>query len=108
MTQTFMDSLRIEVAAGFRERAFGLIFRSEPLPGQGLLFKRCSAVHTCFMRYAIDVVFLDDNYRILRVGHALQPWRWARCPGARHVLELRSGESARLHMSAGDTLRLFG
>lgn len=101
-----MPALKAQVAERFSERAFGLIFRPPPGSGEALVFERCAAVHTCFMRYAIDVVFVDAQQRVLRISTGLAPWRMAWCRGAQGVLELRSGEAARLGLAPGQRLQL--
>ena len=60
--------------------------------GDGLLLRPTGSVHTCFMRFPIDVVFLDAELRVLRVVDELRPWRAAGRRGARAVLELAPGE----------------
>jgi uncharacterized membrane protein (UPF0127 family) len=74
-------------------------------PGEGLLIRPASSIHTCFMRAPIDVVFLDRGGRVLRVAPALGPWRLAWCRGAAAVLELPAGACARAGLTAGDALR---
>ena len=78
---------RIEVADTFRSRLRGLMLRPPPAPGDGLLLTRTSSVHTCFMRFSLDVTFLDARGRVLREVR-LKPWRAASCRGARYVLEV--------------------
>ncbi len=75
-------------------RLRGQLFRPEPIV---LLIAPCSAVHTCFMRFPIDVVFLDAELDVLRVVRDVPPWRFVRCRGAKAVLELpsASGGSSR-------------
>jgi len=101
-----MPALKAQVAERFSERAFGLIFRPPPGSGEALVFERCAAVHTCFMRYAIDVVFVDAQQQVLRISAGLAPWRMVWCRGAQGVLELRSGEAARLGLAPGQRLQL--
>ena len=86
--------LKVRVARRFHERALGLIVGPQPTSGNGLLFERCAGVHTCFMRYPIDVVFLDRDFRVLKVAHSVKPWRFVWCCGARQVLELRQGDAS--------------
>ena len=62
-------------------------------------------MHTHFMRFPIDVVFLDSGWRIVSVVAALRPWRLAAVKSAVSVLELAGGESERLGLSEGDVLR---
>ena len=89
---------RVEVAGTFRSRLRGLMLRPAPPPGDALLLTRTSSVHTCFMRFAVDVTFLDAGGRVLREVR-LRPWRVAWCRGARYVLERPLAESGRGRMS---------
>ena len=96
---------RARVASSFLSRFRGLMLTASLAPGTGLLFPRTSSVHTHFMRYAIDVVFLDADDRVVRIAAALRPWRFAAARGANAVLELGAGECERLGVAAGDELR---
>jgi uncharacterized membrane protein (UPF0127 family) len=82
-------------------RMRGLIGRPAPGPARGLLLRPASSIHTCFMRYPIDVVFLDAAFHALSVHHALPPWRVRSDRGACAVLELRAGEATRLGIEPG-------
>lgn len=76
-------------------RLLGLAFlRGGALPpGHALLIPHCRSVHTFGMRFAIDVAFLDERGRPLRVERALPPRRFASCRRAFAVLETRAGEA---------------
>lgn len=86
--------LRVLACESAFERLRGLLGRPEPEPGVALLLDPCWAVHTVGMRYAIDVVFCDARWRVLRVVPALPPGRCAFARGAARVLEL-SAHTAR-------------
>jgi uncharacterized protein len=92
------------VADSFATRLRGLLGRRSLPAGEGMLIRRESSVHTFFMRFAIDVVFLDAEGRVLRVDENVGPWRLKACRGARSVLELAAGEAQGL--SAGDRIEL--
>ena len=93
----------VEGAQSFWGRLRGLMLRSYLPPGHGLLLRPCNAIHTFFMRFPIDAIYLDATGRVLRIDRALAPWRIARpCPGARAVLELPAGGAAMVR--AGDRL----
>jgi uncharacterized protein len=95
---------RARVATSFAMRFRGLMGVSELPPEGGLLLPRTRSVHTHFMRFPIDVVFLDSERRIVAITPALGPWRMASARGARSVLELAAGECARLGLAPGDAL----
>ena len=95
---------RARVARSFLARFRGLMLTASLEPGTGLLFPRTSSVHTHFMRYPIDVVFLDAEGRVVSIKPALRPWRFASSRGARTVLELPPGEAAAAGLAEGDVL----
>ena len=95
---------RARVAKSFAARFRGLMGAAALPAGQGVLFPRTSSVHTHFMRFPIDVVFLDDERRIVAIRPTLRPWRMASAKGARSVLELAAGECERLGLAEGDVL----
>ena len=97
---------RCVVADSPTSRMRGLLGRSELRSGEGLLLRPASSIHTCFMRFPIDAVFLDGGLRVLGISDELGPWRAASRRGARAVLELPAGESARRELRVGDLLRV--
>ena len=64
-----------EVARGFMARTRGLVGRRGLPPGQGLLILRCNAIHTFFMRFAIDATFFDRHGRVVKTVRNIRPWR---------------------------------
>jgi uncharacterized protein len=81
---------RARVAASAWSRAVGLLGASDA--GGGLFIEPCSSIHTCFMRFPIDALFLDGADRVLAIYAALPAWRFTRwVRGARRVLELDAG-----------------
>lgn len=82
----------VETAASFPRRFMGLMGRRPLGPGRALRIISCRAVHTFFMRFALDLVFLDRNQRVIRVIRDVRPWRAARGGGrAESVMELEAG-----------------
>lgn len=76
----------------FGLRLRGLMFRQGLGIGEGLVIEPCKAVHTHFMRFPIDVLFLDEQWQVVLVLPALAPWRYSpHVAGARSVLELAAG-----------------
>ena len=90
---------RCLVASSFASRFRGLMGSAQLPPGTGLLLPGTSSVHTHFMRFPIDVLFLDSELRIVLIVNALRPWRFARAKGADSVLELAAGECDRLELT---------
>jgi uncharacterized membrane protein (UPF0127 family) len=89
-------------------RMKGLLGRKELHPGEGLLLRPAGSIHTFFMRFPIDAVFLDEGLRVLGISDDIRPWRAASKRGARVVLELPAGESARRGLETGETLSISG
>jgi uncharacterized membrane protein (UPF0127 family) len=87
-------------------RLRGLMGRRVLPTGEGILLRPAPSIHTAFMRFAIDAVFLDRELRVVRVAEHVPPWRVAAARGSRAVLELRAGEAARRGLEPGDLLRL--
>jgi uncharacterized membrane protein (UPF0127 family) len=94
------------VADSFGLRLRGLLGRPELAGGEGLLLRPSGSIHTWFMRFAIDAVFLDRHFRVVHTAAAIRPWRMARARRARAVLELAAGEAARRGIAVGDQLML--
>ena len=82
----------------------GLMGRPELAHGEGIILKPSGSVHTCFMRFPIDVVFLDGELEVLAVSPAVGPWRVRAKRRARAVLELAAGEAERVGIKPGDRL----
>src|SRR5205823_13792684 len=83
---------RCAVANRPHSRARGLLGRRRLQPGEGMVLRPAWGVHTAFMRFPIDVVFLDADQVVIKIAANLQPWRTASCRGAREVVELAAGE----------------
>lgn len=96
------------VAGSLFSRIRGLIGRKWLAPSEGLLIKRCAAIHTFFMSIPIDVVFVDKSLQVAGALEDVAPWRSPRrFPGARHAIELPSGAVAAkgIHPGLPITLR---
>jgi uncharacterized membrane protein (UPF0127 family)/CheY-like chemotaxis protein len=92
------------VAEHALSRMRGLLGRRQLPAGEGLLLEPAPAIHTAFMRFPIDVVFLDAYMRVIKVVEALPPWRSVAARHARAVLELTAGEAGRRGVTVGDRL----
>jgi len=88
-------------------RLVGLLGRSELEIGEGLLMRPAFSIHTSFMRFPIDAVFLDRELAVLRIAPKLKPWRAAAKAGAHAILELPAGETKRRDIQVLDRMRLI-
>jgi uncharacterized protein len=95
---------RCAVADQPLSRLRGLMGRRALAPGEGLLLRPTPSIHTWFMRFAIDAVFLDSELRVLGVKPELGPWRFADRRQTRAVLELPGGEARRIGLEPGAVL----
>jgi uncharacterized protein len=87
-------------------RMRGLLGRRSLPADEGILLRPAGSVHTAFMRFPIDVVFVDGDGHVLRVAEAVPPWRTAGARGANAVVELAAGAAAAAGLRAGQTLAL--
>ena len=87
----------------FASRGRGLMFTSELPLGSGLVIEPCSSIHMFFMRYPLDVLFLDRERKVLFMYRGIKPWRMSRIVrGARTVVELPEGTIERTGTQIGD------
>lgn len=100
--ERLLVELQLFRAFSLWQRARGLLGRPSPGALQGHWLMPCNAVHSWFMGYAIDLLFLDASGRVIKRVVALQPWRMAGCRHARSVIELAAGEARRLSIEEGD------
>jgi len=84
-----MVYFQLRQATTFSERLRGLIGR-RLRSGEGLLFKNSSGLHTYFMTYNLDILFLDKTGHILKIIKNLPPWRFSYCKNADHFIEFPS------------------
>ena len=97
----------VEVAVTRKTRRQGLLGRDDLTPFSALVLAPCAAVHTMFMRFAIDVIFVDATGRAVHIVPALVPWRAAVALFAHAVIELPAGTLASRDVNVGDTLYLM-
>lgn len=101
------DALFLEViiADSFVTRFAGLMLKKKLPPATCLFLAPCNSVHMCFMRFAVDVVYLDQDYNIIKVVKSLRPWvGLSMCNKAWAVLEMTAGEAERCGCNVGKKL----
>jgi hypothetical protein len=95
---------QVVVADRARRRMRGLLGRRSLPPGEGMLLQPSPSIHTAFMRFPIDVVFMDRNLRVIKLVEHLPPWHTASAMEGRSTLELSAGEIVRRRVQVGDQL----
>jgi len=95
------------VAKTFFERLIGLMFRGSISAEEALIFYGVSSIHMFFMRFPIDVLYLDKEMKVLKIKHSLLPWRMSFCPGARITIELPAEKAKTTLVKTGDTLEFI-
>jgi len=88
----------------FWQRAKGLLGRAQLAPEQAFVFYHCNSIHMIGMKFSIDVVYLDTDFRIVKVVPAVKPWSASLCYRARHTLELATGVINAHELKVGDLL----
>lgn len=103
----FVLAEHVEKAQGIRSRMKGLIGRKFLSPNAGLWIPACNSIHTFFMQFAIDAIFLDKNLTVCAVFPKLVPWRMTRIVWkATSVLELAAGSIEKTPLAIGDQLHV--
>jgi uncharacterized membrane protein (UPF0127 family) len=97
---------QIEVASSGARRSKGLLGRNELAPGEGLWIIPCESVHTFFMRFPIDLVYIDRKQRVKKVSRRVPPWCLSACLSAHSVIELPAGTIQDSQTEAGDILEI--
>ncbi|HKU68615.1 MAG TPA: DUF192 domain-containing protein [Candidatus Baltobacteraceae bacterium] len=98
---------RVRYADSWWDRLAGFIPKEIVDPDEGLWFRECWAIHTMCMRASIDVIFLDENGRVVRADRQVRLNRpVVACRGARNVVELGAGALEGRDVLVGDRLEL--
>jgi len=104
LTRGTVLATSLEVAGSGKSRRKGLLGRAGLSPGEGLWIVPCESVHTFFMRFPIDLVYLDRQKRIRKLRSDVGAWRLSACLSAHSVLELAAGSIRRTASEKGDML----
>ncbi len=97
---------QLEVARTSAERTKGLLGRDSLPPGGGLWIVPCESVHTFWMRFPIDLVYVDRAMRVRKVRSSVGPWRVSACLRAHSVIELPAGIVHQTGTQPGDQLEI--
>ncbi len=104
LTRNTVIATVVEVADSGPKRSKGLLGRKGLDPGTGLWIVPCEAVHTFWMQFPIDLIYLDRGLRIRKLCSNVRPWRLSGCLTAHSVLELATGTIRETQTMPGDTL----
>jgi hypothetical protein len=98
----------VEIARTIWSRARGLMLRSDFERGSALVIDPCSSIHMFFMRFPIDVLYVDKRDRVVRVQRGIKPWRIGplRTKGSHYVVELPTGTVEQTGTSPGDQIEI--
>lgn len=106
-TQNNMIADAIKVADNFVTRTFGLIPKSSLKEGEGLMIKPCCSIHTFFMKFAIDVLFVNQKNEVVALYENVKPWRILPVHfSSQYVIELPAGEITKKGIEKYDALTL--
>jgi uncharacterized membrane protein (UPF0127 family) len=96
-----------KIADSMFSRMLGLMFSKDLDINEGLLISPCNSIHTCFMNYNLDIIFLDKNYSVVKVIYNMKPWRisWMYFK-AYQVLEMKAG-ALKVNLVPGETLEVL-
>jgi uncharacterized membrane protein (UPF0127 family) len=96
----------IDLADTGAKRRTGLLKHTHLDPGTGLWIVPCESVHTFFMKFAIDLVYVDRRHVVRKVRHGVPAWRMSACLSAHSILELPPGTARQTKTEAGDQLEI--
>lgn len=107
-TKNTVLATRVEIAETFWKRFWGLMGRTSLPEGRALVIKPCNSIHTFFMRFASDIIFLDGNGTVVKIMENLAPWRVSPIvTNAKVVVELPAGMVVKSRTEVGDVVTIL-
>lgn len=94
------------LARTFLQRAFGLLFKDPPGPDETLIFKDAPLIHTFFMRYPIDIIFLDTSMSVIKICRNIPPFRIVGTLRSAFTLEIRAHAAQEKKIYEGQSLTI--
>jgi uncharacterized protein len=92
LPMTTVLGFEVPVATSRWSRLLGFALLAREKAGEGLLIPSCRSIHTCGMRFPLDLIFIDREGQVVELLRSFPPWKIVRCPEAAAVLELPSPE----------------
>jgi uncharacterized protein len=105
-TQETQICPKARVAASFYSRLLGYMFKSSIAVDEALIFYNAPSIHMFFMRFPLDIVFLGEDNKVIKIYSHLAPWRLANCLFSRVTIELPAGKVDSLGLAIGDILKI--
>lgn len=102
---TIADSAQVASTSATRRK--GLLGRQTFHQGEGLWIFPCESIHTCWMKFPIDVIYLDRKKKVRKIRTSVVPWRISICLLAHSVVELPAGTIDRTQTKPGDQLEMI-
>lgn len=96
-----------KVASSFSSRLLGLMFKKKIKNEQALIFYQAPSIHTFFMRFPIDIIFLDKKMKVKRIVNCLRPWKAIICKGAYATIEFSSGKIKDGNINLDDQIKIL-
>ncbi|MFA7677012.1 MAG: DUF192 domain-containing protein [Candidatus Omnitrophota bacterium] len=97
-------SCQASLADSFYRRFMGFMFKDSIDSNEALIFYHAPSIHTFFMKFPIDVIFLDRNMKVIKIAPSLRPWRAVTCLGSYAALEFAANTAFRFHVKEGNIL----
>ena len=106
-TKNFLILSELDIAQNFSSRAIGLLGKKNLSAETGLWIKKCNSIHTFFMKFAIDCIFVDQSLKVKALYKNIKPWKliwpiWS----ANSVFEVSVGTIERMNIEIGDQLHV--
>ena len=106
-TKGVVITQKAQIASSLGQRLKGLLGKKSLPANEGLILKPCASIHTFFMRFPIDVLFLDKNMRVIRLIHDMSPAHLSSTAwGSKMTIELPAGKINQTSTQVGDILEL--
>ena len=86
------------------KRMKGLLGKKGLAPDEAIILRPASSIHTVFMRFAIDVIYIDRDSKVVKVVRNLVPYRFSSAKGAKTVIEMTAGATNSTDLHPGDQL----
>ena len=98
---------RVKLALDYKSRSIGLLNRKSIDPEEALVIKPCNSIHTFFMKFPIDVLYMNKDNKVVKIVESLKPWRLSNCLFlANYVIEFNANALKKHSIKEGDCLKI--